>query len=60
MKLLNRHKALTLLVRSKAGSGMPPEVVHEKTLGAWGGDVTDSPRDTVIEPGRLVDKLNLP
>lgn len=39
---------------------MPPEVVHEKTLGAWGGDVTDSPRDTVIEPGRLVDKLNLP
>lgn len=59
MKLLNRHRALTLLVRSKAGSGMPPGVVHEKTLGACGGDVTDSPRDTISELGRLIMRPKL-
>ena len=35
MNELPKHNALKLLVKSSAGSGTPPRVVHANTDGAW-------------------------
>jgi hypothetical protein len=34
MRLLEKQKALILLVMSKAGIGVPADVVHENSFGA--------------------------
>jgi len=46
MKLVPKHKALTLLVINRANKGLPAEVVHEKNSGAWLGVDVDRPELT--------------
>ena len=49
MKLLPKHRMLTLLVARSAGMGIPDVVVHEKIFGACGwGTVVASPYRTRV------------
>ncbi len=48
MKLVAKHRALTLLVSANAGKGTPREDVHENALGACEGEVTDNPVQIMI------------
>jgi hypothetical protein len=47
-----------LLVMSKAGIGVPAEVVHENSFGAWRGVVTESPEEMNDEEQAEVTSLS--